>query len=206
MASSMSVDLHVDGLMGGEGSSWARECFVYISWVTLFSLCWTSGASVLARRVVSLQSPLLSWYINVTRQLQCTGLSSSIAHPTQELQWWWGIGSTGWGDQWFCHCRLGVIFFDGKKFGARKPLGFQTYNCGWIFVVWCSCMRQFYLQTPLHCNAWVTEMVIVQVCETMNWFSATTQSPTAQNVSYSCKGGATLAPWRSVWYALKVLV
>ena len=28
--------------------------------------------------------PLLSWYINVTQQLQCTGLSS-VAHPTQEL-------------------------------------------------------------------------------------------------------------------------
>ena len=205
MASSMSVDLHVDGLMGGEGSSWARECFVYISWVTLFSLCWTSGASVLARRVVSLQSPLS---LSTLMSLDSYNVPAFLLHcpSNPRAAWWWGIDSTGWGDQWFCHCMLGVIFFDGKKFGARKPLGFQTYNCGWIFVVWCSCMRQFIFKHLFIVIAWVTEMVIVQACETMNWFSATTQSPTAQNVSYSCKGEATLVSWRSVWYALKVLV
>ena len=63
--------------------------------------------------------------------------------PDPRTVWWWGSGSTGWGDRWFCHCPMGVSFFDGKKFGARKPLGFQTYKCGWIFVVWCSCMDSF---------------------------------------------------------------
>ena len=53
-ASPLSVCLRINGWRGKFMSQ--GVCFVCISWVTLFLLCWTSGASVLAMKVTSLQS------------------------------------------------------------------------------------------------------------------------------------------------------